>query len=69
MIKEEVPQILGEVMFNASKDKYKVGLERFYGMFSGVAAMDIRRYKLELDVPIILDDAPVVSIRFVVEDL
>ena len=69
MIKEEVPQILGEVGVDACKDREKVGLERLDGMFRGVVAMDIRRDELEHDMQFLLDDVPVVSTGFVVEDL
>ena len=55
MIKEEVPQIPGEGRVNACKDREKVGLERLDGTFSGVSAVDIRRYELELDLPLLLD--------------
>ena len=46
-----------------------MGLERLYGTFSGVAAMEIWSDKLELDLPILIDDVPVVSTGFIVEDL
>ena len=47
-----------------------MGLELLDGMFSGIAAMGIRQEKLELDVPFLLDDAPiVVSTVFVFKDL
>ena len=68
MIKEDFPQILGKGGFNACKDRSKLGLERLDGKFRDIAAMDIRRDELELDVPFLIDDAPVVSTGFVVED-
>ena len=69
MIKEEVPQILGEGGIDACKDRYKLVLERLDGTFSIVAVMDIRRDNLELDVPFLLDDVPVVSTGLVVKGL
>ena len=69
MIEDEVPQILGKVRVDACKDREKVCLEGLDGMFSGVATMDIRRDELELDVPLLLNDAPVFSTGLVVEDL
>ena len=46
-----------------------MGLERLDETFSGIAEMDIQQDKLELDMPLLIDDAPVVSTGFVVEDL
>ena len=46
-----------------------MGLEQLDILFIGVVAMDIRRDKLELDVPLPLDDAPLVSTGLIVEDL
>ena len=70
MIEEEIPHILGEGWVDTCKDIEKVGLECFGGMFSGVSAMDIRRDKLELDVPLLLDGTSLVRTGFVVvEDL
>ena len=45
-----------------------MGLELLDGTFSGVAVMEIQWDELGLDVPFLLDSAPVVSIGFVVED-
>ena len=69
MIKENVPQILGEGGFDACKDIDKAGFERLDGTFGGVAAMDIRREELEIDLPFLLNDEPVVITGFVVEYL
>ena len=66
MIKEEVHKINGEGRVDSCKGREKVGLERFYGTLSGFAAVDIHRDKLELDLPILLNDAPIVSTGFVV---
>ena len=68
MIKEEVPQILGKGRAAGCKDREKLGLERLDGTFIGVATMHIRPEKLELYVPLLLDDTPVVSTGFVLED-
>ena len=57
---------LGGGGVDACKDRDKVVLERLDDTFSGVAAIDIRWYKLELDVPILLYDAPVFSTGFFV---
>ena len=46
-----------------------MGFECLDGTFSGVAAMDIRWDKLELDVPMLLYDGPVFSTGFIIEDL
>ena len=69
MIKKEVPYILGEGGVNACKDREKVGLELLDGNISGVSAMDIRRYELELDVPVLCNNVSVVSTGFAVKDL
>ena len=69
MIKGKVPQILGKIRVNAYKCREKVGLEYLDDTFSGVATMGIQRDKLKLDVPLLLDDALVVIIGFIVEDL
>ena len=45
-----------------------MSLESFDSMFSNIAAMEIRQDELELDMPFLLDDMPVVSTGFVVED-
>ena len=44
-------------------------LEHLDGTFSSIAAVDIRRDDLEPRVPFLLNGAPVVSTRFVLEEL
>ena len=46
-----------------------MGLERLDGTFSGIAAMDIWQDDLGLDVPTLLNYAPVFSTGFVFEYL
>ena len=60
MTEEEVPQILGEGRVDSCKDREKVGLERLDVTFGGVAAKDIRREKLKLGVPLLLNETPIV---------
>ena len=46
-----------------------MGLACLYGMLSSVEVMDIRWDELEIDVPLLLDYAPIVSTGFVAKDL
>ena len=69
MIEEDIPQILREVRVNACKDRMKVGLKHLDGTFSSITAMDIRRDKLELDVPLLFGDTPAFGTGSVVKDL
>ena len=64
-----VPEEVGKVVGNASKNCKEVGFEGADGTFSDVAAVDIRRDELEGAVPFINDGAAVFETGFVVKDL
>ena len=61
--------MLGGGRVNACKEREKVGLELLNGTFSDISAMDIQRDELKLGVPLLLNNTPVVSTGFIVEDL
>ena len=69
MREEIVPEEVGKGVGDASKYCKEVGFERANGSFSDVAAVEIRRDKLEGAVPVFNDGAAVFRTGFVIEDL
>ena len=69
MQEELVPQEVGEGIVDAGKYGKEVGFESADGALGYVAAMDIRRYKLEIEGPIFNDGATILGAGLVVEDL
>ena len=64
-----VPEEVGKVVDDVSKDCKEVGFEGVDSTFSDVAAVDVRRDKLEGAVPVIIGGAALFGTGFVVEDL
>ena len=64
-----VPEEVGKGFGNASKNLKEVIFEGANGLFRDVAAVDIRRHKLEVAVLVFNDGAAVFGTGFVIEDL
>ena len=64
-----VPEKVGKVVGDASKDCKEVSSEGVDGLFRDVAAVDIRRDELEGAVPVFNDGAAVFGTDFVIKDL
>ena len=69
MVKEEVPEVIGEIGRDASEDGEEVGLESLDGSLCGIATMHVRWNELELDAPISSHDSLEFGTDFVVKNL
>ena len=66
---EQVPEVLWEVGGNTGKNGNEVGLEGPDGLLGGIAAMDVRRYKLVSCVVFLCDESLILGAGLVVKDL
>jgi hypothetical protein len=67
--KEQIPEVAGEISGKTRDDGKEVGLEGLYGMFGGIAAMDMRGHELVSPLPCVFNCLLEVHADFIVKDV